>query len=64
MEIIEQHKDSLTKLCQNFQVEKMYLFGSALGVRFDDKSDLDFLVRFSLLNARNTLIITSDLKKI
>ena len=46
MEIIEQHKDSLTKLCQNFQVEKMYLFGSALGVRFNDKSDLDFLVRF------------------
>jgi len=46
MGIVEQHKDSLTKLCQTFQVEKMYLFGSALSARFNDKSDIDFLVKF------------------
>lgn len=46
MTLVEQHRDSLTKLCQSFNVDKMYLFGSALDSRFTDKSDLDFLVKF------------------
>lgn len=46
MGFVEQHTDSLVKLCQTFQVEKMYLFGSALNSKFNEKSDLDFLVKF------------------
>ncbi|WP_017257069.1 nucleotidyltransferase family protein [Pedobacter arcticus] len=46
MTVVEQHKDSLTKLCRTFQVEKMYLFGSALNSKFNEQSDLDFLVKF------------------
>ncbi len=41
---LEQEK-SLRDLCQQFRVERLYLFGSAVSGRFDSgKSDLDFLV--------------------
>ncbi|MCK9423527.1 MAG: nucleotidyltransferase domain-containing protein [Bacteroidales bacterium] len=33
-------------LCENHRVDKLYLFGSILGSSFNDKSDIDFLVRF------------------
>ncbi|HET8828730.1 MAG TPA: nucleotidyltransferase domain-containing protein [Pelobium sp.] len=46
MMVVEQHMDALKKLCQTFQVEKLYLFGSALNSKFNRKSDLDFLVKF------------------
>jgi len=43
----------LTKLCQQFRVEKLELFGSALGMdNFDvEKSDIDFLVEFQPMEA-------------
>lgn len=38
-------RDSLANVCKRFRVERLYLFGSALGERFDaGRSDLDFLV--------------------
>nr|WP_315154509.1 nucleotidyltransferase domain-containing protein [uncultured Flavobacterium sp.] len=43
---IERNIDSLKKLCSTHNVDKMYLFGSALNSDFNDKSDIDFLVRF------------------
>lgn len=36
----------LTRLCAIYNVEKMYLFGSALTSNFNKESDVDFLVRF------------------
>jgi uncharacterized protein len=37
--------DSLRKLCEQFRVERLYLFGSAVQGSFrSDSSDLDFLV--------------------
>lgn len=44
--VVERHIETLNKLCRTFHVEKLYLFGSALGSKFNKKSDLDFLVRF------------------
>ena len=46
MDIIERHKDQLEKLCQQYNVDKMYLFGSARTSRFTINSDIDFLVKF------------------
>lgn len=38
-------QESLTRLCQQFRVERLYLFGSAANGQFDSqRSDLDFLV--------------------
>jgi uncharacterized protein len=38
--------DSLNKLCVNYNVEKMYLFGSVLNSKFNKNSDVDLLVKF------------------
>jgi len=46
MELIDNHIDSLTELCTTYNVDKMYLFGSALNSDFNAKSDIDFLVKF------------------
>ena len=46
-QIIELNKDSIYKLCQENSVEKLYAFGSVLNDDFSDKSDIDFIVKFS-----------------
>ncbi len=46
MNLIEKNIDLLRTLCSQYNVEKMYLFGSALNSTFNDKSDIDFLVKF------------------
>ncbi len=46
MGIIDNNIENLKKLCALYNVEKMYLFGSALNSNFNDKSDVDLLVKF------------------
>lgn len=46
MGIIDNNIDNLKKLCIIYNVERMYLFGSAVNSNFNDKSDIDFLVKF------------------
>lgn len=46
MGIIDSNIDNLKKLCMIYNVEKMYLFGSAANSDFNDKSDVDLLVKF------------------
>lgn len=46
MKLIDNHIDSLIALCNIYNVDKMYLFGSALNSSFNDESDMDFLVKF------------------
>lgn len=46
MGIIDNNIDNLKKLCIIYNVEKMYLFGSAVNSNFNDKSDVDLLVKF------------------
>ncbi|MGY5846589.1 nucleotidyltransferase family protein [Salegentibacter sp. HM20] len=53
MKIPENHIASLNRLCEEHNVEKMYLFGSALNENFSDKSDLDFLVKFKPIDLAN-----------
>lgn len=46
MEIIDNNIEDLQRLCTMYNVEKMYLFGSALNSTFNKKSDVDLLVKF------------------
>lgn len=46
MEIVEKNREDLKMLCTMYNVEKMYLFGSALNSNFNKKSDIDLLVKF------------------
>ena len=46
MNAVEQNISLIQYLCENHGVDKIYLFGSILGSSFNDKSDIDFLVRF------------------
>ena len=50
MNVIERNIDQIIKLCKQHKVRELYLFGSVLTDRFDDKSDIDFLVEFSLVD--------------
>ena len=47
---IENHLGQLKKLCDMHCVDKMYLFGSALGPEFSEHSDIDFLVEFKTID--------------
>lgn len=44
--IIESKLDKLKELCQEYDVKKMYVFGSACTDRFNDTSDIDILISF------------------
>ena len=46
MKNIDFNLENLNKLCMNYNVEKMYLFGSVLNSNFNKNSDVDLLVKF------------------
>ena len=46
MGYVDQNMDELRRLCIMYNVEKMYLFGSVLTPNFNNRSDIDFLVKF------------------
>lgn len=47
MELINQHIDELRKLCDEYHVLKLYVFGSVAKGEYDKTSDIDLLVEFS-----------------
>jgi len=46
MNIIERNIGRIKRLCNEYKVAKLYLFGSALTERFNNESDIDFIVTF------------------
>jgi predicted nucleotidyltransferase len=46
MNIVEQNIDKLIDLCLTHQVRELYIFGSVLTDKFNESSDIDFLVQF------------------
>lgn len=46
MGIVDKNREELKSLCAMYNVEKMYLFGSALNTNFNQQSDIDLLVKF------------------
>ena len=49
MGIVDRNIEDVKKLCTMYNVEKMYLFGSALNSNFNKESDIDFLVKFKFI---------------
>jgi len=44
--IIENNKSSIDKLCKDNKVNQLFVFGSVLNEKFNEKSDVDFVVSF------------------
>ncbi|NDV16918.1 nucleotidyltransferase domain-containing protein [Muricauda sp. TY007] len=44
--LIKDRLNDLKKLCQDYDVKTMYVFGSACTDKFNDKSDIDILISF------------------
>lgn len=49
MGIVDRNIEDLKRLCKIYNVEKMYLFGSALNSNFNEESDVDLLVKFKVI---------------
>src|SRR4051794_30630217 len=48
--MISENQTEVAKLCREFHVQRLDIFGSAAGVTFElERSDLDFLVEFETL---------------
>lgn len=66
MKAIANHIDKLKSICCKYNVDKIYLFGSALNSNFSEKSDLDFLVKFKQIELsgyfENYLKLKDELK--
>ncbi|MFZ2288024.1 MAG: nucleotidyltransferase domain-containing protein [Bacteroidales bacterium] len=50
MNIIERNIDQIIRSCRLHKVRELYIFGSVLTDKFNDESDIDFLVEFKLLD--------------
>ncbi len=50
MTILDEHINDIKSLCFKYNVKRLFAFGSVLTERFDDKSDIDFIVDFELLD--------------
>ena len=46
MDLIRQNNDQLIALCRKHRVKELYLFGSILSNKFNESSDVDFLIQF------------------
>lgn len=47
MNRLEKHIAAIIALCKQYKVKKLFVFGSVLTNRFNEKSDIDFLVDFN-----------------
>ncbi|MBF0099345.1 MAG: nucleotidyltransferase domain-containing protein [Desulfobacterales bacterium] len=44
--LLKNSLDKITKYCEDYDVEKLYAFGSITTDNFSDNSDIDFLIKF------------------
>jgi len=63
MNIIDRNIDQINKLCKHHKVRELYLFGSVLTEKFNDESDIDFLVEFSLVDIQEYFNNYMDFKE-
>lgn len=62
MEIVDKNIEDLKRLCAMYNVEKMYLFGSAVNSNFNKESDIDLLVKFKVIELSKYFDNYMDLK--
>lgn len=46
MNLVDKNIANVRQLCEKYKVKSLYLFGSILTPKFNDSSDIDFLVKF------------------
>ncbi len=63
MNIIEKNRNELIDLCKQHKVRDLYIFGSVLTDNFNDKSDIDLLVRFDKIDILEYFDNYMDLKE-
>ena len=62
MDLIENNMAELARICEKHHVSELYLFGSVLTNQFNNKSDLDFLVKFGKVDLFEYFDNYSDFK--
>jgi predicted nucleotidyltransferase len=50
MDELEKYLNDIERLCSRYNVNKLYAFGSILTNRFNESSDIDFIVDFQPLD--------------
>jgi len=63
MDLVERNISKLIDLCKEHKVKELYIFGSILTSRFNDKSDVDFLVQFENIDILDYADNYFDLKE-
>ena len=63
MTIVDQNIENVKLLCAMHNVERMYLFGSAVNASFNPKSDIDLLVKFKPIDLSKYFDNYLDLKE-
>jgi len=63
MNLIKQHRSKLISLCKKYKVSELYVFGSVLTELFNEKSDIDFLVKFGDVELYNYFDNYMDFKE-
>ena len=46
MNLVEKNKDTIIALCKKYKVAQLFVFGSVLSDKFQNNSDIDFIVEF------------------
>jgi predicted nucleotidyltransferase len=49
MNLITRNIEDINRICKQHQVEQLFIFGSVITEKFNDKSDIDILIQFSHL---------------
>lgn len=62
MNLLQENTEQIGKLCANYKVKNLYAFGSVLTKRFNEQSDIDFLVSFENVELENYADNYYDLK--
>lgn len=62
MELIDSNINKIKALCEKHKVNKLFVFGSVLTNRFNEKSDIDFVVDFNKKNITDYFSNYFDLK--
>ncbi len=46
--VLDQHRNEILNLCEQFNVKSLYVFGSVLSDQFRPESDIDFVIDFDV----------------
>jgi len=62
MTSLQKHTTEISKLCDSHQVKSLYAFGSILTDKFNEHSDVDFIVEFNSVDINQYADNYYDLK--